>query len=839
MRSLAGTAAQLASPLLVAGLVLWVYGLLHSYDWGHPLVKTTAFATLLGLVAWLRRAPARVLPARRDTALAMEALLLAALLAATLRPLLAAYAEHAFHGPWVDVGYTTQNAARLFFLDGGNPYQSTQINPRAELPPEHRGFHYGPLMFLAYAASAWLPALGFKLTSLAALGVALWALAALLRPAAGPLGPLGPRAPLGPVGPLGPQGRLEWGVACAFAALIALGAERFWFELLHQGASDILPVALLLAGLVAHQRQHWLACGLLLGASFAAKFAPAFVFIALLLRLRCPPRLLVGLALGASPYLGFALWDARALVENVFLLRAGIGPDSTSLYPLLPEALHAPLRVLPLLLLAVLWLRAPATLPTPGALLWQGLLVLTAFAALFTEVHANHLLWFYPLWALALARGRHRLLGDPRPEPPATDAPPPKRVASWIRAWADTTTTPKTAAGTAPGSTAGSTAGPTRANATAPATTPPLAAPPADAALRRLWLIGLWLAAVIGLSWGLGPEPGWFADWDRWDGLWYRSIWEAGYAAQPHTIAFPPLYSLLVGTLSSVSGLDFARVAMLLNLLALLGAMRAMEGIYRDRFGLDPAPARPFLLCFPALYFVLAPYSDTLFLWLTLQVIALLSRPAPLGRGEQLLLIGLLFAAPLLRISGVIFLLLLLAGRWQALATGAGIALWLQINYAVAGTPLAFLAVQSEFLMAEGHLLDGLRGAWGGLAHLPPPADWVDWSQRHLAPIALLALALPLLAWLAWRRDWLLLSLLFALLALSHNQSFWRSTVRYDFPIWPLLPAPLLALRAWAQARGRPRLAGLALGAVLLLALGGAVLQWAYTQIFVRGGWAF
>ncbi len=793
MRSLAGTAAQLASPLLVAGLVLWVYGLLHSYDWGQPLVKTAAFATLLGLVAWLQRAQARPLPTRPQTALAMEALLLAALLAATLRPLLAAYAEHAFHGPWVDVGYTTQNAARLFFLEGGNPYQSTQINPRAELPPEHRGFHYGPLMFLAYAASAWLPELGFKLTSLAALGLALWALAALLRPVAGPLGP---------------QGRLDWGVACAFAALIALGAERFWFELLHQGASDILPVALLLAGLVAHQRQHWLACGLLLGAAFAAKFAPAFVFIALLLRLRCPPRLLVGLALGASPYLAFALWDARALVENVFLLRAGIGPDSTSLYPLLPEPLHAPLRALPLLLLAVLWLRAPATMPTPHTLLWQGLLVLTAFAALFTEVHANHLIWFYPLWALALARGRHRLLGAPQPDPAAS--------ATAIPAPAATPATPATSA---------------------TAATPPGGL--AEPALRRLWLMGLWLAAIIGLSWGLGPEPGWFADWDRWDGLWYRSIWEAGYAAQPHTIAFPPLYSLLVGTLSSLSGLDFARVAMLLNLVALLGAMRALEGIYRDRFGLDPAPVRPFLLCFPALYFVLAPYSDTLFLWLTLQVIALLSRPAPLGRGEQLLLLGLLFAAPLLRISGVIFLLLLLAGRWQALATGAGIALWLQINYAVAGTPLAFLAVQSEFLMAEGHLLDGLRGAWGGLAHLPPPADWVDWSQRHLAPIALLALALPLLAWLAWRRDWLLLGLLFALLALSHNQSFWRSTVRYDFPIWPLLPAPLLALRAWAQARGRPRLAGLALGAVLLLALGGAVLQWAYTQIFVRGGWAF
>lgn len=757
----------LLSTATVCAVTLYWYGVFHEHDWGQPVAKLFAFTALAALTTWLLRsqsAPSNTpVP---ETLLRLEAVALLGLLGSLLGQYLYAYWGHVFHGPWVDIGYTTQNAARMLFLEGDNPYASTELNPRDELADKHRGYHYGPAMLLAYIASAIWPAGGFKLTSLVALGLLLAAQWVYLGRHAKTQGFNSERL-----------------VAFLFVAIVSLGAERFWYELLRQGANDILPISLVVLGLALHQRQQFFVAGLALGLSFASKFAPAFVFIALLLHWRMPKLLLAGLIAGASPIAVFAAWDFTALFENVFVLRAQLRFDSTSLYSVTPEALHGLFAALPLGALAVAVFAGLRKTPSTHQILLRGLLVLLCFEVTFKEMHTNHLMWFYPLFALAIADMRHRLFS------------------ANIRSTSTLTAS--------------------------------------EAPTNRLWiwlLLG-WLAFIAGVTWGVGPEPGWVADWRRWDGHWYQSIWENGYAAAEHTIAFPPIFSVLAGSLSKLSPLSFAESALVINLCALAAAGRALGQIYQYRFGQPQGPAQLFLLSFPALYFALAPYSDTIFLFVSLQIIALISSPQPLSRSEHVALLMLLFCAPLIRITGVVFAGLLIFGYWQAIAAVAGVAVWLQINHTLGGSALAFIEVQSQFLMPDGGLFQGLKGAWAGLIHGTDVRGWVSWTQLHLIPIVTLLLIGNTLLWLARRRDFVLLYLLLAITLISHSQSFWRSVVRYDMPLWPFLAAPLLAVVA--QPGSSPIQKRLAMTTLIAIGLTSLAFQALYAHLFVRGGWTF
>jgi hypothetical protein len=378
--------------------VLWVYDLFHRFDWGHPFTKLLCFATLAGLVLWLNRAPASLADGEvtgHDSSVAwIEASALAVVGAFFVGSYLRDYGSGALHAPLVDIGYTTQKAARLLFHEFANPYASELINPRAELAPEHRGFHYGPTMLLGYVASAFDSAWGLKFSSLFFLG--------LMLSSAGTLAWYGLDRTRNPRTPP------ERSADLLFVFLITLGAERFWYELLRQGATDILPVALLIMAIALRHFGHFFASGLMLGLSFSAKFAPAFVFIALLLNPRTPRALFAGMLIGVSPYLAFAVWDWRGLVENVFILRSRIPYDSTSLYSITPEELHWLFTVVPVsVALAGVWRSWRYPLDTKRWLLY-GFLVLLAFEVTFKEVHANHLMWFFPLVALNLLPSRYR-----------------------------------------------------------------------------------------------------------------------------------------------------------------------------------------------------------------------------------------------------------------------------------------------------------------------------------------------------------------------------------------------------------------------------------------------
>lgn len=372
--------------------------------------------------------------------------------------------------------------------------------------------------------------------------------------------------------------------------------------------------------------------------------------------------------------------------------------------------------------------------------------------------------------------------------------------------------------------------------------------PPLRPLLPILAMTLAWIA-VLYLATGGGPPGEWLARWARWDADWYWRIWSEGYGSDPVALAFPPGYPWLVGSLARLGGWPFFAVGSLVSLGSLLVSGLLLVRLVQRDFGVSGTLAYAFWLCAPAMYFALSPYSDLLFIALLLAVLYGLTAPR-LSRGEQAALLLAIALLPLIRITAFALFALLLLRRWQVLAMLPGAGLFLYLNHSVSGDALYFLHAQGQFLMPDGHLLDGLRGAWRGLAPVPPveqPVDFLRWLQFHAVPLGQLATA----AWLAGRRHGVLALSLIAMLLMSHNQGFWRSVVRYDLALWPLVALPLLQMldRAWRQTRAiratDPPLpsppwqlvAGLLLlGALMLL---GLLLQLRFAAVFHRGGWGF
>jgi len=389
--------SALVSVTVLIAAVGFTYAAFHQYDWGHPFTKLIGFMLILGLLLLLRRnLPTEQRAEPNTLTRGIEILGSGALLIWIALGWGARYLPDLPGHPRVDVGYTTLHAATGLWQRGENPYTRTDLNPRPELAEWHRGFHYGPMMLVGYAAAAVDP-LGYKLTSLVCILIVLLGVVWIcVHPSA-----VGDKAL-----------RSDKLSAALFVVTVMVLGERFWFELFTQGVSDIFPVALLVLGLIALQRQRWFLCGLLLGLSFSSKFAPAAFLGILLIRTTTPRALYYGGLAGLAPLFAFALWEPLALFENVFRLRFMLGFDSTSLYSITPEALHPLFLWTQLTAIAACLIYNLFRPVRFDSLLVQfcGLLILVEVT--FKEIHANHLIWFMPLVPLALVHVRHQLFAQ-------------------------------------------------------------------------------------------------------------------------------------------------------------------------------------------------------------------------------------------------------------------------------------------------------------------------------------------------------------------------------------------------------------------------------------------
>jgi hypothetical protein len=140
--------------------------------------------------------------------------------------------------------------------------------------------------------------------------------------------------------------------------------------------------------------------------------------------------------------------------------------------------------------------------------------------------------------------------------------------------------------------------------------------------------------------------------WQRFDTMRYLALARDGYSVQ--NSVFPPLYPLAIrglGALFSTAGWPVNTVnllaAILIGNLALIGALALFHQLVAAELGPADLPRTLlYLLFFPTGFFLLAAYSESLFLFFTLGAFLAMQRQRPLAAG----LLGAL--AALTRLTG-------------------------------------------------------------------------------------------------------------------------------------------------------------------------------------------
>ncbi|HEU4577095.1 MAG TPA: mannosyltransferase family protein [Polyangiaceae bacterium] len=319
----------------------------------------------------------------------------------------------------------------------------------------------------------------------------------------------------------------------------------------------------------------------------------------------------------------------------------------------------------------------------------------------------------------------------------------------------------------------------------------------------------------------------------RWDGGWYRSIVEHGYAdpsghASP-SVAFFPGFPMLVRGLSQLSGVpDLIVAPCLSNLCALLAALLFFQLIASERDETSGYFAALFLLFAPCSIHLSAYYTESLFLLLSIGAYWAASR-------ERWLVVAVLGAfASATRATGFLLSLALFLNYWQQRGLGRPLrdALW--PNLAIALTGVGALGYALYLHLTFGSLSVYFR------------AQATEWPRRfgagtffrmlgdvdalvHSSVETLLQGFLPSMValiggiWLLHRRRLGDAALVLGSLYLALGGGTFESTQRYLLSLFPLYVLPA----TWR---------GIELRAILLAA--SAVLMGYWSALF-GGGWHF
>lgn len=142
--------------------------------------------------------------------------------------------------------------------------------------------------------------------------------------------------------------------------------------------------------------------------------------------------------------------------------------------------------------------------------------------------------------------------------------------------------------------------------------------------------------------------------WFRWDTVWYLNIAAFGYQHGDGSIAFAPLYPWLIRIFSVLLGGRFLFTALLLSTIFTIVALIFLYELFDQNLEIVFA-----LLLFPTSFFLLAAYTESLFLMLVLLTFILIRREKWWGAG---IVAGL---SVLARFQGVVLSAVLL---WSLIA---------------------------------------------------------------------------------------------------------------------------------------------------------------------------
>lgn len=358
--------------------------------------------------------------------------------------------------------------------------------------------------------------------------------------------------------------------------------------------------------------------------------------------------------------------------------------------------------------------------------------------------------------------------------------------------------------------------------------------------------VGLSLLALAGIALLPSLDPvgvqgwpahettqGWhnlFTAWERFDALWFLRIADSGYYLSDQSAVFYPGYPLAIRFVSTILGGHPLAAGLLISHLATFGSFLLLYFLTASE--LNERVARRtvlYLAIFPTSFFLLAPYSESLFLFLVLAALWAARR----GRWELAGLAGI--GASATRNIGVLLMLPLgveavhrfLARRdsselargllWAALAAGGTVA-YLIFSQQFFGDWRAPLEQQQNWqrnlYFPVGTLLAGTREAFRFIGVYPGGYHLLDWL--------IVVPALVAAGWVALRTRPIFAVYTVASLLAPLSYAFlprpFMSIPRFLLPLFPLL----WALAVWAERRrgvheGFLAVSGALLGVMLVL----------------------
>lgn len=262
---------------------------------------------------------------------------------------------------------------------------------------------------------------------------------------------------------------------------------------------------------------------------------------------------------------------------------------------------------------------------------------------------------------------------------------------------------------------------------------------PVGFCLRVYLVVRLGLLALGLLVTGLLPHgdrvgvPGWPAPsgggwssavtaWETGDALWYLRIASQGYATDDGSAAFFPLYPLIARGVGELTGGRWLLAAYVVSNVALVVALVLLHRLTALERSEEVARRAVVLLCvLPTGFFLLAPYTESLFLALALgclyaartrrwALVALLGCLAALTRSP-----GFLLALPLLVEAALQWRV---SRSWRQLLAGVG------ASVAAAAGLLLYLAYWQLHASDWRRPIDLQRSGWQKETALPWETLW-------------------------------------------------------------------------------------------------------------------
>ena len=325
--------------------------------------------------------------------------------------------------------------------------------------------------------------------------------------------------------------------------------------------------------------------------------------------------------------------------------------------------------------------------------------------------------------------------------------------------------------------------------------------------------------------------------WPRWDAVHHLNLALRGYfAISPGDSVFYPLYAGLTRLVALALGGRYVEAGLIISTLSTAAAFAFLILIGDSLFGPKSGKwAAITLAAYPTAVFLVAPYTESLFLALTLAALLLAYR----GRWWQAAFPA--FLASLTRGPGLASALPLAVIAWRQWASTNRRSLWQATStLSAVAAPivggLAFLAWRS--LAGFPSMGETLR-QYSGITFVDPITGLVtairQWVTVRDLPTSLDTLsALVFLAITAvmalnprWRRvellAYMLVNVVFLLCRKAEDATSLRSFSRY---VLVLFPAFLIAGDYLAHTRPRTRLLYLAVSSSLLIVLSGLYALW-------------